>query len=148
MKLPSFLTGIMITIAVFISLLVTVVIFSFYQDVNLVTPEYYSDELAYQTAIDNIRRTRTLESDLSISVQPAQGIVILVPKTLDHHNLSGRIQVYRPSDHRLDQWVDFNPVSGQQIIRVNEMVPGLWMVKIFWVMDGDHYYTESDVVLD
>ena len=58
--------GIVLVIATFLVVMFSVVGYLMTQDVNLVTDKYYEKELAYETRIKAIERTRGLGADAGI----------------------------------------------------------------------------------
>ncbi|NQU68794.1 MAG: FixH family protein [Candidatus Marinimicrobia bacterium] len=147
-KLPRFLTGIIASIIAFVLFLISVLVFSLFQDANLVEPDYYSEDQAYQSKIDALTRTHQLESTINVRYNSSVGILINIPELYANQQVTGKIQLYRPSDHLLDRYYNLTPSAGEQVISTNGLLSGLWVVKISWLMDGMDYYSQTQVVID
>ena len=94
--------GIVLVIATFLVVMFSVVGYLMTQDVNLVTDKYYEKELAYETRIKAIERTRGLGADAGI--EAAVGAVIVrYPKSMASTTSEGRVLLYRPSDRAADR---------------------------------------------
>ena len=87
-----------ILFAAFIATLVTVCM---RQDVNLVTKEYYKEELAYQAQIDRMDHAANLLQQPSIDIEQGYLLKITYP---DFANVEeGVLHLFRPSDPDLDK---------------------------------------------
>ena len=130
---------------VFAVSMLSAVIFASMQSFHLVSEDYYQDEIAYESRIQEIKNVQDLggqvevekisESEFSFHFPPSAQAAI------------GVIQFYRPSDAELDQAFPIKLADGQQLISVDELVGGNWQVQIRWVMDGKAYYQELNVSL-
>ena len=106
---------------------------------DLVSEDYYAQELAFQSKIDMAQRatetgqqwafTQT-DGGLSGSLNTAKGNVA--------------VQLFRPSDQRLDRTYNFN---GNFTIPAADLTPGKYLVKIEWQHNGQPLYNEHVVVI-
>jgi len=128
---------------------ITFISWAVHQNVDLVSRDYYQDEVLYQQQIDNLKRTHQLGGEVSASYnREAREIAVTLPMT---HSLkaSGTIKLYRPSDASLDYSVPLllKP-DGTQKIRAADLRPGLWKVRIQWSAAGQDYFFDQSVVID
>ncbi len=119
------------------------------QNVELVRPDYYEEEIQFQRQLDRVTRTAALSGQVSIQRDPAgQAIELRLPPAHAGKAVEGRIQFYRPSNARLDFE---RPLSlgegGAQRIGTEGMPSGLWKVRVRWKVDGEEYYHDQSVVL-
>ncbi len=131
-----------ILFAAFIATLVTV---CFRQDINLVTRDYYDEELAYQKQIDRMAQTAMLKEKPSIAVERG----LLKVTYSDFGRLQhGALILFRPSDPahdkafaimRSDEAVQFFPIDG--------MKRGMYRAKLKWEIDGQEFYIEEVINL-
>jgi hypothetical protein len=134
----------------FVAFILVIVVFCTFQDIQLVTDNYYEQELVYQTRIDKVNRTGTLVTPLGIAFDKLdQQIELAFPSDLDLGKLAGSVTLFRPSNARYDQTLavqvdDF----GRQYIPTEKLMRGLWKVKIDWNVGGAEYYTEDMVVIE
>ena len=141
-------TGIFISYALFILLAILAAVYFMNQDVDLVTDDYYQQEIKYQDQIDKIQRTNSLPEKPAINFDGSK-INLSFPESLLNKNVTGKIHFYRPSNPALD----FNiPMllnnDGLQIITTNKMETGFWRLKLNWTMEGNEYYSEKEIILN
>ena len=131
-----------ILFAVFIGVLVTVCV---REDVNLVSKNYYSEELAYQQQIDRLNNTTKLESKPTFKIV---GGAIEVQFSQFNVLDKGEINLFRPSDLSLDKKFKLsNSVKTTQQFDVSSLQGGMYRVKMSWSMNGKEYYMEDMITL-
>ncbi len=127
--------------ALFIGALVVVCV---RQDINLVSAEYYKDELNYQQKLDKINNTQTLVQKPEITGK--RGRVNIVFNALDSLE-KGELKVVRPSNARLDQEFKVLPSDGStRQFEMTRWEPGLYRASLTWTMGGKEYYFEKLIV--
>ena len=141
-------TGIFISYALFMLLAILAAVYFMNQDVDLVTDDYYQQEIKYQDQIDKIQRTNSLPEKPAINFDGSK-INLSFPESLRNKNVTGKIHFYRPSNPALD----FNiPMllnnDGLQIITTEKMENGFWRLKLNWTMEGNEYYSEKEIILN
>lgn len=110
---------------------------------DLVTEDYYKDELAYQANIDKLNNAKTLKENISCNITEA-GIVIKFPEGLDVTKISGKVFLYRPSNKHLDFESELSLSNLQLLIPNTRLVDGRWNIKVDWQYNGNSYlYNES-----
>ncbi len=128
--------------AIFIGTLVTVCV---RQDVNLVSKNYYSEELAYQLQIDRLNNTTKLKAKPTIKV-----IGRAIEVQFNQFSLldKGEINLFRPSDVSLDKRFKLiNSDGTTQQFDVSSLHGGMYRVKMNWSMNGKEYYMEDMITL-
>lgn len=114
---------------------------------DLVTPEYYKDELAYQQVINGTVNANALSSPVAV-VTGGQYITIRLPKEMHNQKVKGMAWFYCPSDARRDKKIPLKMDSDAvQEIPLREILPGHYTVKIAWDSNNAHYYTEQHITL-
>ena len=139
-------TGIFISYIAFMLLTILTAVYFMNQDVNLVTDDYYQQEIKYQDQIDKIERTNSLPEKPVIDFDGVR-VKVLFPESLFKKNVTGQIHFYRPSNPKLD----FNiPLSlnenGIQFISTKQLTAGFWRLKLNWTMNGVEYFNEKEVI--
>ena len=138
-----------ITLVVFVAIIISLVTISMKQDVSLVAPDYYKQEIAYQEQIDKATNFKELlnKPKFDLNVQ-SRTLEISFPETMIPNLSHGTIQLYRPSESSVDKLIDIKlKNNGTQQISMQSMKPGLWKAKInFKIMDKAYYY-EKNVIL-
>ncbi|MBL7856782.1 MAG: FixH family protein [Cyclobacteriaceae bacterium] len=129
--------------AAFIGTLVTVCV---RQDVNLVTKDYYKDELVYQDQIERQQNARVLDSKPSFTI--IDQTYLVVSFDLFGEVEKGEVKLFRPSNEKLDQNFAIQ-TSGDvtQRFKLGAVDNGMYRVKMFWTMNGKEYYTEEVIYI-
>ena len=141
-------SGIAIFYIVFVIATVSVVLFTTTIDVNLVTDDYYEQELVFQNQIDKVKRTNALPEKPVISLA-GKNVYIKFPNTLETQLIEGTINFYRPSDNNQDFDI---PISlnqlGEQIVNSIRLHKGMWRVYIDWNIDEEKYLSEKIIMVN
>ena len=141
--------GIIITFAVFFAGTVGLVVMAVSQKVDLVSADYYEQELKFQGRIDRVERTRSAASQAAIAYDAtARSISIALPPDQARHKVWGSVELYRPSAAGMDRTVGFDPdANGVQRLDATGMAPGLWRVRVTWTAEKLNYYLDQKVVI-
>jgi nitrogen fixation protein FixH len=116
-------------------------------DVNLVSKEYYAEELAYGQRMQQVAQAQGLENPITIiSATAAEQLVIQFPAELS--SATGTIHLFRPSDAKLDVVLPLKlTTEGLQHINTASLKKGLWRVQLTGKANGKEYYQAQDVTL-
>ena len=116
---------------------------------DVVSPDYYAQELRFQDRIDASARTDALPSQPTVFVdEHRRSLHLQLPGGAAPGNATGRINLYRPDDARLDQEFSLKlDATGTQLIPVASLRPGRWKVRIAWQSEGREFYHETTVRL-
>jgi hypothetical protein len=141
--------GIIVTFVLFFAGTVGLVVMAFSQKVDLVSADYYEQELTFQGRIDRVERTRRAPSQASVAYDAGgKCITVSLPADQAGHDVSGRIELYRPSASGLDRAVKLEPdTTGIQRVDAAGMVPGLWKVRVSWTVEKQDYFLDQKVVV-
>ena len=139
-------TGIVIAIISFMIFILSFVYKSIaidkYQH-ELISEDYYGDELHYQEEINKLNNAKTLETDIELT-NSKEGITIEFPQNIDQNEIKGTITFLRLSNKKLDFSEEIELTANEQLIPSNKLVPGKWIVRIEWQNgDMEYLYKES-----
>lgn len=139
--------GVILTFAVFIPATAGLIVLAVSQKEDLVSPNYYEQELKYQGQLDSLERAHNLGARASVAYDGARGrIAISIPADQVRLRAAGHVHLYRPSEAGLDRTLDFAPDSnGVQIIEARDLRPGLWKVRVSWAVAGRAYLLDEGV---
>lgn len=142
--------GIVLTFILFISGTAALIVIACQNNADLVSTQYYEDEILFQTEIDRVKRAQTLASPARVTYTAAQKrITITLPGAHATNELQGSIQLYRPSAAGLDQTIELKPdATGVQAFDTAQLQPGLWKVKVLWTVNGAEYQIDERVVIE
>ena len=141
--------GIIIAFVLFAIGVATAVSFACRSNNDLVSKNNYDEEIGFQTRIDSLDRTRQLATRAMAAYDRAAGrILIALPAEHAGRNLTGQIQLYRPSAAGMDQQLKLQPDSnGGQSLDVAALPQGLWRIRVSWSVGGNDYYLDQKVVI-
>jgi hypothetical protein len=131
-----------ILFAGFIGTLVTVCV---RQDVNLVSKDYYKEELGYQDQIERISNTNRLASKPHIrkvdgKLQVTFGDELKVQK--------GELKLFCPSNPKMDKDYNISVTEGNtQLFEITSLQPGMYKAKLLWTMEGKEYFLEETIYI-
>jgi nitrogen fixation protein FixH len=132
---------------VFVGLMATLIYKSMNTNFDLVTKEYYKDELAYQKVIDGTNNANQLSAKPSITKENEQ-VIVSFPNETVTSAISGTMWFYCPSDASKDMRLPLNLIEGKQAIQLAELRPGKYTVKINWEQDNKPFYSEQTLFID
>lgn len=137
--------GIVIAFIVFAIVIGSLVVISLNQEVGLVAPDYYQQEIAYQDQIERKENFNALKSKPIIKKVAENVLIVDFPKELYTTFVNGNLLLFRPSNAKLDRKLEIVLDSeGQQRIPVSDMIKGMWKIKMSWkAIDDVEYYSES-----
>jgi hypothetical protein len=118
------------------------------QDFDLVSDDYYRQEIEYQDRINKVNNTQKLKEPISFNIDDdSKTINIQYPKSLK--NISGRILLYRPTDSKKDVLLDVSANNENlQSISTAELQKGLWRIKVDWKANETAFYNEEVIVIN
>ncbi|TGE24832.1 nitrogen fixation protein FixH [Hymenobacter aquaticus] len=117
--------------------------------VDLVSPDYYQQELAYQQRLETEVRTAALPAPVQVLLDAqAQRLTLILPAALAGPAVRGQVHFFRPSDQQLDFSLPlrFGP-DNQQQINTGRMRPGYWRVRLTFTAGGQAYFVERNITL-
>ncbi|PWJ59255.1 FixH protein [Dyadobacter jejuensis] len=130
----------------FVAMIVLLVVMSTRQKIDLVTDQYYSQELKFQSKLDKIKAASALANPVSWEITP-NDIAIHYPTDLDESRLSGTIHFYCPSDDTKDRRFDIKPSNHQQTIPIAMVPQGRYKIEIDWKHGKSAYWNEGALVI-
>ena len=125
------------------------VIFCTRQPVELVTTDYYEEELRFQDHLDQSHRAASLKAPAQIAFdQASRRLTITLPAEQLTESLKGWIRLYRPSSTALDQELPLQvDARGVQVIDAASFSQGLWHVRVSWTVNGADYFHDQKLVI-
>lgn len=137
-------TKIALLYSTFIAFILFMVYMSFGQRFDLVTEDYYAEEIAYQNTIDSKERAEKLEEEVITYVENGMLRIVFPQKEAV---INGEIHCFRPSDEAKDFVVKIEKHSGTFDIPLTRFVKGKYLLKINWKLKSLSYYQEKTVII-
>ena len=140
-------TGIFIVIVLFLGACIAFIIYAQHQKWSLVEEDYYPKELRHEEKLVKMRNANALVMQLRV-ILDKPNLVIQFPADFRGMALTGNIDIYRPSDENLDVLL---PVAVDtaltQLIPLNRLSHGRYVVKVDWTASEKDYYKEQDIFI-
>ena len=115
---------------------------------DLVSDNYYEEELAYQKVIDKSEKTAKLSASVEIVMDPLNSLLdIKLPPEFSNTNTVGKWNLYFPADRKMDMEGTINTSNGNQQIQIPGSRSGNYTLKLEWEADGQSYYFEKIIFL-
>ena len=111
---------------------------------NLVSEDYYKDELYYQQEIDKMNNANKLDQNLTVE-RVKEGFLLTFPQGMDHTKITGTAYFQRPSNINLDFQQDILLSEAKILINHTNLVEGKWKVKIDWKYNDIEYLLKETV---
>jgi len=105
---------------------------------ELVSEDYYKDELHYQEEIDKLNNAEKLSQNVVVK-NSSQGLHIIFPQDIEESSITGEISFKRLSNQNLDFTESITLSNHEQIIPAKKLVSGKWIIKVDWKSDGKEY---------
>ena len=131
----------------FVVLMILMVIRASSEKVELVTKDYYEEELRYQQRIDHTRMADSLHLQPSWTIEKSKVSVRFSGH--DHEALSGTITFYCPSDEHRDFKYPFTTVADSlMVIEHAGLHSGTYRINTEWQQRGQSLHSESVIKID
>ncbi|MGV8947641.1 MAG: FixH family protein [Lutibacter sp.] len=137
----SWPTGIVIAMLAFIIFILSFVYkatFVAQYDHQMVSEDYYKDELNYQQEINKLNKAAELSEDVTLT-KVAEGLLINFPIEFDAKKITGTVSFQRPSNNKIDFQFPIKLTTSSYLIAKNDLVEGIWNVKIEWAANNNMY---------
>lgn len=116
--------------------------------VDLVSDDYYQQELAYQQRMESVARTAALPAPVQLHHNPAtQQLTLQLPPSMAGQAVQGTLHFFRPSDKQLDFKLPFAPTGspGQQLLSTQKLRPGYWRLRLDFTAGSQQYFLEKEL---
>ena len=130
----------------FVALILVLVFASSKQHFDLVSNDYYGEEIAYQKVIDAGKNQSALAAPISVHANE-NAVILDFPESFKGKTLSGSVQFYCAMDSKYDR--DFKINSSENSVSFNreKLANQRYIAKISLECEGKKYYQESEIYL-
>ena len=113
---------------------------------DMVTKDYYGEELKYQQVIDQSANANALSAP--VSVERNEGAVtVRFPVEMKDKKIDVDFYLYYPADDKKDFRKSFTINTPEFNQSLPEGAKGLYELKLSWTADGKKYYNERKIFL-
>lgn len=138
------------TIVAVYSVFIIGILFMVYQSSieqkDLVSDNYYEEELKYQEVINQSANTASLSSE--ITTEANDGLIKLYfPSEFNEARYAGSWKLYCPSDRTKDLSGNCNINRGKSTISYKSTSKGQFQLQLTWIKGSKKYYFEKNLSL-
>ena len=112
---------------------------------DLVTEDYYKEELLHQNEIDKENNAKSLNQNISWT-KTKDGILISFPENLEYSKIKGKVFLYRPSNKKFDAEISISLSNSELLIPKTRLLDGRWNIKVDWKYNGKSYLFKESIV--
>lgn len=146
MRKFNFGTGIFVFMVLFMTAIITFVIFAYQQDVNLVHDNYYEKGVDHTIQMQREVRSSEYFDKINIS-DDGNYIRIVFPAELASIIEEGAVMYFRPSDHLKDIKQPLIMRGNVFIGAKDQLIPGRYIVKINWKANELDYEVDKQLII-
>lgn len=137
---------IMILYGAFVLMIITLVTASSKQRVDLVSKDYYQEEITYQKVLDAGKNQAALSASFGIHANGSD-LVIEFPQEFQSAVPKGVVTFYSPVNETWDRSFDITAAGNKFVIPLGKLYMTRYIVKIRCTAGGKDYYQESEIQL-
>ena len=136
--------SIVLAFVLFAAFILYMVVRAFQEDFDLVTEDYYAQEIAYQKKLEQKSNYENLEEKVAVKMQ-SENIAITFP---EGQFPTGEIHMYHPSKKALDRRfpIALNE-TNEQLVSMNELIQGQYRINITWKSEGVEYFQQEKIYI-
>ncbi len=133
--------GIVLAFLLFIGFILSFVFRMIFDDAynnEMVSPEYYKEELEYQSKIDKIKAYKMLQDTVRYNYRK-EGLILYFPKDIENQEVLGSISFYRPSSIKKDSTIQFQTATNTYFLPNLSLQHGRWNLNIDFSANDNAY---------
>jgi hypothetical protein len=117
------------------------------QQFDLVSSDYYNEELKYQDKIDGAQNAKQL-TPVQI-VQTSNEVSLQLPKELNGYSVTGQVWLYCPANAALDFKAPLQiDENGVMLIDKKKLADANYTAKTTWEVGDTKYYNEQPLTIE
>lgn len=144
----NFGSKIVILYLAFVGLILTLVFMSYGQKVELVSTDYYAQEINFQQKINATNNEKSLIGESITHSINDNSIILKIDSVVLSSDFKGTVTFFRPSDSSKDVQLKMNFVNNQQTINASALIHGAYKMQLSWESNGKHYFKEEVIFIN
>ena len=135
-------TKITLAFVLFMIFILYMVVIAFQQNFDLVSDDYYAQEIAYQQKIKQKSNLANSNSRVKVT-QESELVVLDFPEM---HNPNGEVYFYHPSQKNLDRkFTIAADIENSMVVKKANMIPGNYRINITWTSEGEEFFQQEQI---
>lgn len=143
-KLDIWPYAIIIVLVLFMSYIVQFVYRSTLYPTDLVTEDYYQQEMTFQAKIEKSSNALSIKDQMSFEIQDGL-IAVAFPK--EWKKISGTLSLYNPMNKKLDVSMPFTTQDNVLKMKLKDLQVGKWIIKLDFDYNGKGYFVEEKTII-
>ena len=139
--------SLIIFFVIFISLMIGFNVFSFRQNIDLVTDDYYEKGAGYTGQMEINSRSAVYTDSITITNQE-HSLSAIFAKSIGEMTDTMHIYFYRPSDKKSDLRINVLLNSDSIAIEKKRLLKGRYIVTFEWLYGNDNYQIHRDIFVE
>lgn len=131
----------------FMAMIVCLVAASSHQKIDLVSKDYYTQEIKYQEVLDASHNQSALSGSLSIHATGSE-VVLEFPADFKGRIVTGEVNFYAPSNNQWDRTFAIHTEDNVMTVSRAGLHKSNYRVRVSYAVDGKKYYYESRLDLN
>ena len=131
---------------IFVAGIIFLVFKSSSQNQDLVTPDYYEQELKFQGRIDEIERANALSTPVTYNLQGHE-LNLFFPQEMKGKNINASLLLYCTTDKSKDIEKKLTVENGKATFTIPPANKGSHELKLSWSVNGNSYYYQHKLIL-
>jgi hypothetical protein len=132
---------IIVAFLLFTGFIATLVTVCMRQNVDLVSKDYYNEELAYQEQILRLNNANQLAQKPEIQ---KNGAFLSVSFDELSEIKNGKLKLFNPSDPKKDKaYIIESSRETRQLIPIDDIAKGMYRAQMQWSLNGKEYFIET-----
>ena len=132
--------------SLFAGMIITLVVASSRQQIDLVSKDYYKDEIAYQEVLDAGKNQAQLAGAVSVHANES-AVFIDFPAEFSELIKTGKLQFYAVMNKDWDYTMRLNTGEGMLVVPREKLHNTRYVIKMAYAVNGKDYYYESQIDL-
>ncbi|MCO5249033.1 MAG: FixH family protein [Chitinophagales bacterium] len=135
---------ILITLVLFVTMMLGMLYISMQQTNETLDDNYYVREQEYQKLIDAEIALQKIRTQALVDQSQSQ-VIVQLPKNSFQHIQNGQIEFLKPDNQSLDVQFKLEPdENGAYYIDKQNLVKGVYKIRVKWENDGQMYYDDNN----
>ena len=135
----------MLVFIAFAALITTLVYKAVNTKFELVSKDYYKDELRFQDQIDAAKNSAAIAN--VIFSQNESSVYIQFPPEFNTKKIDAKIWFYCKADGNRDKKFEINTSSASVVINKKQIFKGNFEIKITWFANGKNFYNAESITV-
>ena len=131
----------------FVALILTLVFNCYSMDVDLVSSDYYAQEINFQQKINATNNEKDLKNSITHTLND-KSITLTIDSALLSNDFSGTVNFFRPSDSKKDVQLKMNFVNNEQVIDTKQLIHGAYKLQLSWTSNQKNYFKEEVIFIN